>query len=126
MMIETPNLDQLFNIKLRRGTQIRIFDFCLYCPDFGHFFHFFDENWPKMAKIWAIKAIIKNPDLWPSVQFYVEQLVQIWGLYHHFWRRSYKGGFPIYFAIPHHTFSFIKCEIFIIERSLTTFWKLET
>jgi len=42
-----------------------------------------------MAKIWAIKAKIKNPDLWPSAQFYVEQLVQIWGLYHHFWRRRY-------------------------------------
>ena len=47
-----------------------------------------------MAKIWVIEAKFKNPDLWPCEQFYVEQLVQIWGLYHHFWRRYIFSKIP--------------------------------
>ena len=89
-MIKTPNLDQLLIEEFARGPQIRICDFCLDCLDFGHFCRFSSKNekkWPKMAKICAIEAQIKNPDLWPSAKLSNEQLVQIWGLYHYFWRR---------------------------------------
>ena len=33
----------------------------------------------------------KNPDSWPSAKLFIEQLAQIWGLYHHFWKRYIFG-----------------------------------
>ena len=69
IMLLIPNLDQLFINKFGRGSQFRIFDFCLDCSDFGHFCSFCGENWPKMAKIFyqafaKINAAKFLPSFW--------------------------------------------------------------